>query len=109
MLNSLIKQHGPTPLLNSTVGQIAMQQGQWAQAETAFRNALKQRPDVHDFAWLADVLDKQNKSVESAKVRKDALLMTLKKTLLFLTSLKQIKHCNKYIISFIDQNPQTQN
>ncbi len=32
--------------------------GQWAQAETAFRNALKQRPDVHDFAWLADVLDK---------------------------------------------------
>lgn len=79
VLNSLIKQHGPTPLLNSTVGQIAMQQGQWAQAETAFRNALKQRPDVHDFAWLADVLDKQNKSVESAKVRKDALLMTLKK------------------------------
>lgn len=79
VLNSLIKQHGPTPLLNSTLGQIAMQQGQWAQAEEAFRNALKQRPDVHDFAWLADALDKQNKSEESAKVRKDALLMTLKK------------------------------
>lgn len=78
VLNSLIKQHGPTPLLNSTVGQIAMHQGQWPEAETAFRNALKQRPDAHDFAWLADVLDNQRKPQESAKVRKDALIMTLK-------------------------------
>ena len=53
--------------------------GQWAQAETAFRNALKQRPDVHDFAWLADVLDKQNKSVESAKVRKRCAINDVKK------------------------------
>lgn len=78
VLNSLIKQHGPTPLLNSTLGQIAMQQGQWVQAETAFRAALKQRPDVHDFAWLADTLDKQKKREESAAVRKNALLMSLK-------------------------------
>lgn len=78
VLNTLIKQHGPTPLLNSTVGQIAMHQGQWSEAETAFRNALKQRPDAHDFAWLADVLDNQRKPQESAKVRKDALIMTLK-------------------------------
>ncbi len=49
-----------------------------AAAAEAFRAALKQRPDAHDYAWLADVLDRLHLPEESAQMRRDGLMMTLK-------------------------------
>ncbi|OON38553.1 protoheme IX biogenesis protein HemY [Izhakiella australiensis] len=77
-LRQQIKQHGATPLLWSTLGQLLMQHGDWQQASEAFREALKQRPDAYDYAWLADMLDRLHKPEEAAQMRRDGLLLTLK-------------------------------
>lgn len=77
-LNQQIKQHGATPLLYSTLGQLLMSHGEWQQASDAFRTALQQRPDAFDYAWLADALDRQHKPEEAAVMRRDGLLLTLK-------------------------------
>lgn len=77
-LRQQIKQHGATPLLHSTLGQLLMQHGEWQQASEAFREALKQRPDAYDYAWLADALDRLHHPEEAAKMRRDGLLLTLK-------------------------------
>ncbi|WP_158781961.1 protoheme IX biogenesis protein HemY [Pantoea sp. BAV 3049] len=79
-LRQQIKQHGATPLLHSTLGQLLMKHGEWEQASEAFREALKQRPDAFDYAWLADTLDRQHKPEEAAEMRRDGLLLTLKNT-----------------------------
>lgn len=78
MLRQQIKQHGATPLLHSTLGQLLMKHGEWEQASEAFRAALQQRPDAFDYAWLADTLDRQHKTEEAATMRRDGLLLTLK-------------------------------
>ncbi|QWA11557.1 protoheme IX biogenesis protein HemY [Sodalis ligni] len=78
VLRQQIKQQGATPLLDSTMGQLLMKRGEWQAAAEAFRAALKQRPDAHDYAWLADVLDRLHLPEESAQMRRDGLLMTLK-------------------------------
>lgn len=77
-LRQQVKQQGATPLLNSTLGQLLMKRGEWQAASDAFHAALEQRPDAHDYAWLADVLDRLHKPEESARMRRDGLLLTLK-------------------------------
>lgn len=77
-LRQQIKQHGETPLVNSTLGQLLMKQGEWQQASEAFRAALAQRPDAYDYAWLADVLEKLHRSQEAAEMRRKGLMLTLK-------------------------------
>ncbi|EKT61079.1 protoheme IX biogenesis protein HemY [Providencia burhodogranariea] len=79
VLKQLFKQSGATPLLNSTMGQIALRHAQWEQAESYFKAALAQRFDAHDAAWLADALDKLHKAEEAAKIRQEALLHSLNK------------------------------
>jgi HemY protein len=60
------------------MGQLLMKRGEWQAAADAFRAALKQRRDAHDYAWLADALDRLHLPEESAQIRRDGLLMTLK-------------------------------
>lgn len=79
-LRQQIKQHGATPLLHSTLGQLLMQHGEWELAGEAFRAALQQRPDAFDYAWLADTLDRQHKPEEAATMRRDGLLLTDRKS-----------------------------
>ena len=78
VLRQQIKQHGATPLLNSTLGQMLMRQAEWQQAADAFTQALKQRPDGFDYAWLADCYDKIGRPEEAARMRREGLLLTLK-------------------------------
>lgn len=79
LVRQLIKQRGSSPLLESTLGQLLMRRGEWQQAVTAFTNALAARPDSFDYAWLADVYDKMRRPEEAAKMRREGLLLTLKK------------------------------
>lgn len=76
-LRQQIKTQGDRPLLNSTLGQLLMKHGEWQQASDAFREALKQRPDAFDYAWLADCLDRLHNPEEAALMRRDGLLLTL--------------------------------
>ncbi|WP_340618815.1 protoheme IX biogenesis protein HemY [Xenorhabdus entomophaga] len=78
-LTHQLKQHDATPLLNSTIGQVALRNGEWANAETAFKAALEQRPDAHDYAWLADALDRLQKREEAAQIRSKGFMLTLKR------------------------------
>ncbi|MDC9605475.1 protoheme IX biogenesis protein HemY [Xenorhabdus griffiniae] len=78
-LSHLLKQHGATPLLNSTLGQVALHHGEWANAESAFKAALAQRPDAHDYAWLADALDRLQKREEATQTRNKGFMLTLKR------------------------------
>nr|WP_113866030.1 protoheme IX biogenesis protein HemY [Brenneria salicis]NMN90162.1 HemY protein [Brenneria salicis ATCC 15712 = DSM 30166]RBP63217.1 HemY protein [Brenneria salicis ATCC 15712 = DSM 30166]RLM30886.1 protoheme IX biogenesis protein HemY [Brenneria salicis ATCC 15712 = DSM 30166] len=77
MLRQHIKQHGATPLLSSTLGQLLMKHGEWQQASDAFRDALAQRPDAYDYAWRADALDRLHLPEEAAQMRREGLLLTL--------------------------------
>lgn len=77
-LRQQIKQHGATPLLHSTLGQLLMRHGEWQQAVEAFQHALAQRPDAFDYAWLADAYDRMHRPEEAAKMRREGLLLTLK-------------------------------
>ncbi|MDL4913272.1 MAG: protoheme IX biogenesis protein HemY [Enterobacterales bacterium endosymbiont of Blomia tropicalis] len=77
-LRQQIKQHGATPLLHSTLGQLLMRHGEWQQAADALHQALAQRPDAFDYALLADVYDRLRRPEEAAKMRREGLLLTLK-------------------------------
>ncbi|WP_202307057.1 protoheme IX biogenesis protein HemY [Dryocola clanedunensis] len=76
-LRQHIKTQGDRPLLHSTLGQLLMKHGEWQQASEAFREAIKQRPDAFDYAWLADSLDRLHQPEEAALMRRDGLLLTL--------------------------------
>ncbi|NIY49847.1 protoheme IX biogenesis protein HemY [Cedecea colo] len=76
-LRQQIKTQGDRPLLYSTLGQLFMKRGEWQQASEAFREAIKQRPDAFDYAWLADSLDRLHQPEEAALMRRDGLLLTL--------------------------------
>lgn len=77
VLRQIIKQQGTSPLLSSTFGLLLMKHGEWQQASEAFREALKQRPNAHDFAWLADTLDKLRRPAEAAEMRHKGLMLTI--------------------------------
>jgi len=77
-LRQLLKTNSNKPLIHSTLGQLLMQRGEWQQAADAFREALKQRPDAFDYAWLADSLDRLRQPEEAALMRREGLLLTLK-------------------------------
>lgn len=72
-LRQQIRQQGDTPLLNSTLGQLLMKRGEWQAAADAFRAALKQCPDAHDYAWLADVLDR----LHTAQMQREGLTLAM--------------------------------
>ncbi|WJY15356.1 protoheme IX biogenesis protein HemY [Pectobacteriaceae bacterium CE90] len=77
ILRQLLKQHGATPLLHSTLGQLLMKHGEWQQAVDAFRAALEIRPDAYDYAWCADALDRLHLPDEATRMRREGLLLTL--------------------------------
>ncbi|MDR0805270.1 MAG: protoheme IX biogenesis protein HemY [Enterobacteriaceae bacterium] len=76
-LNMQIKEHGATPLLNSTLGQLLIQHGEWQLANDALQKAVEQRPDAKDYALLADTFDKLNRPEEAAKMRQQGLALTV--------------------------------
>lgn len=77
VLHQYTKQHGTTPLLSSTLGQLLMKHGEWQQASDAFRTALELRPDAYDYAWRADALERLHLPDEAAQMRREGLLLTL--------------------------------
>lgn len=77
ILRQQIKTQGPTPLRSSTLGQLLMKRGEWQDAADAFRAALAERQNAHDYAWLADVLDRLRQPEEAAQMRQASLNLSL--------------------------------
>lgn len=77
VLRQLLKQHGESALLHSTLGQLMLKQGEWQQASDAFAAALALRPDAFDYAWRADAFDHLRLPEQAAQMRREGLLLTL--------------------------------
>ncbi|AWH88800.1 protoheme IX biogenesis protein HemY [Limnobaculum parvum] len=77
-LKMQIQEHGATPLLNSTLGQLLMKHGEWKQASEVLKQAIEQHSDAKDYALLADALDKLNRTQEATQIRRQGLALSLK-------------------------------
>jgi HemY protein len=73
----LIKKHGATPLLNSTLAQLMIQHGDWQKASEQLRQALEQHPNPQDYALLADTYDHLAQDEDANRIRREALQLTL--------------------------------
>ncbi|WP_127959655.1 protoheme IX biogenesis protein HemY [Serratia microhaemolytica] len=78
MLRQQIKQHGKQPLLSSVLGQLLFKQGEWQAASEALQEALQQRPDAHDYAYLADTLDHLQQPELATQMRQAGFKLSLK-------------------------------
>ena len=65
-------------MTSAAAGHITHTTKEWQQAADALQQALAQRPDAFDYAWLADVYDRLHRPEEAAKMRREGLLLTLK-------------------------------
>ncbi len=77
LLHYHIAKYGTTPLINSTLGQVLIQNGEWEQAANAFREALKKRQDVYDYARLGDALEKLHRLDEAVHMWRQGLMLKI--------------------------------
>ncbi|RYU64513.1 heme biosynthesis protein HemY [Aliivibrio finisterrensis] len=63
------------PVIQSTLGQLYMRTEKWQPARDHFEAALEVREDMSDYAYLARVLDKQNRKQAAADLSRKALTM----------------------------------
>ena len=63
------------PVIQSTLGQLYMRTEKWQPAREHFEAALAIREDMSDYAYLARVLDKQNRKQAAADLSRKALTM----------------------------------
>lgn len=77
VLWKLIKKQGETPVLNSVLGQLLIQHGNWESASQRLHSALEQHPNPQDYALLADTYDHLAQTADADKMRREALQLTL--------------------------------
>ncbi len=63
------------PIIQSTLAQLYMRTQKWQPAREHFEAALAIREDMSDYAYLARVLDKQNRKQAAADISRKALTM----------------------------------
>ncbi|WP_283131577.1 heme biosynthesis protein HemY [Enterovibrio norvegicus] len=79
-LQELLRYNENNPVTNSALGQLYFREGKWAEARQHFERALEARPDVTDYAWLVDTLEKLNESGIANSVSREALKLALPPT-----------------------------
>ncbi|MFA0252943.1 heme biosynthesis HemY N-terminal domain-containing protein [Vibrio breoganii] len=77
-LKSLEKKFKDNGDLQSVIGQILMNEGNWSDAQAYFESALKIRPNAIDYGQLANALHKQNYTNAANEVSQKALLLLSK-------------------------------
>lgn len=77
VLQKLINKHGETPLLNSVMGTVLIQNNQWQQASEYLQKAIAQRVDIHDYVRLANVYDHLAQPKQATQLRQKALELAL--------------------------------
>ncbi len=75
LLQAALQKDGNNAAAHSTLAQLLMRQEKWAEAQQHLENALKQRPHVSDYAYLADVLEKQQLTQAANDVSRKALAL----------------------------------
>ncbi|ATF09251.1 heme biosynthesis protein HemY [Candidatus Enterovibrio altilux] len=76
-LQDLLRYNENNPVIHSILGQLYFREGKWTDARQHFERALAARPDVTDYAWLVDTLEKLNESSIANSVSREALKLAL--------------------------------
>lgn len=75
LLQAALQKNGNNAAAHSTLAQLLMRQEKWPEAQQHLEDALKQRPHVSDYAYLADVLEKQQLTQAANDVSRKALAL----------------------------------
>ncbi|WP_104400927.1 heme biosynthesis protein HemY [Vibrio penaeicida] len=73
LLQGALQKDGESAIVHSTLAQLLMRQENWSEAQYHFEQALKLRQDISDYAYLADVLEKQQLTQAAGDVSRKAL------------------------------------
>ncbi|UAB70431.1 tetratricopeptide repeat protein [Vibrio sp. SCSIO 43132] len=73
LLQGVLQKDGENAVVHSTLAQLLMRQENWSEAQHHFEQALKLRQDISDYAYLADVLEKQQLTQAAGDVSRKAL------------------------------------
>ncbi|WP_158162123.1 heme biosynthesis HemY N-terminal domain-containing protein [Grimontia hollisae] len=76
-LQDVLRYNENNPVTHSALGQLYFREGKWAEARTHFEKALDIRPDVSDYAWLVDTLEKLNDPSAANHLSREALKLAL--------------------------------
>lgn len=76
-LEELLRYNENNPVTHSALGQLYFREGKWPEARRHFEKALEIRPDVTDYAWLVDTLEKLNESGTANSLSREALKLAL--------------------------------
>ncbi|MBY6199562.1 heme biosynthesis protein HemY [Vibrio hangzhouensis] len=75
LLEDVVKKQPDNAGAQSALAQFYFRAEKWPEAQRHFERALSQRPDVSDYAYLADTLEKQNLTKAAGEVSRKALTL----------------------------------
>ncbi|MCG3725319.1 heme biosynthesis protein HemY [Vibrio cincinnatiensis] len=73
LLQEQLRQDGNNADIHSALGQLFLRNQQWEEAQHHLEKALSVRPDLSDYAYLAEALDKQHRPQAAHDVTRKAL------------------------------------
>lgn len=76
-LQDLLRYDSSNPSTYSALGQLFMREEKWEEAKQHFEKAIELRPNVADYRYLAEVLEKLNDSKGAAALSRQALTLAL--------------------------------
>ncbi len=74
-LEDIVKKETENAAAHSALAHLYFRQEKWRESQEQFEAALKFRPDVSDYAFLADALEKQNLTKAAHEVSRKALTL----------------------------------
>lgn len=75
MLEDVVKKQPDNAKAQSALAQFYFREEKWPEAQRHFERALSVRPDVSDYAYLADTLEKQDLTKAAGEVSRKALTL----------------------------------
>ncbi len=75
LLQGALQKEVRNPVVHSTLGQLLVRQQKWPEAQHHFEQALKLRQNISDYAYLADVLEKQQLTQAAGDVSRKAITL----------------------------------
>ncbi|MCW8331117.1 tetratricopeptide repeat protein [Photobacterium sp. SDRW27] len=76
-LQDLLRFDSSNPSTHSALGQLFMREEKWEEAKQHFERAIELRPNVADYGFLIEVLEKLNDSKAAADLSREALTLAL--------------------------------
>lgn len=76
-LQDLLRYDSSNPSTHSALGQLLMREQKWDEAKTHFEKAIALRPNVTDYGYLIEVMEKLDDEQAAANLSREALTLAL--------------------------------